>query len=304
MKAPDRTTTTPRGSALLVVLWALIILTGVIFAWAKLVEQEIQIHGYASQALEARAMAHSGVTVALHPKVKKQTPLLEGTFGPNLFYRARLISEGGKINLNWIAAGEKDPRRVTLLKQWLEQRGLNFQDREHFVDCLLDYIDADDLRRLNGAEDQGDYHPANQPLRSIDEVAAVMGSDPLVSTPGWKDQLTLDSTGPIDILAATAEVLRFIPGFSEARIQRLVQLRQGPDGIDGTADDPIFQNLQQVLTSIGFAPAEIQGLNGFVMINDPVVRIISAGQAGKVIRQVEVVARKGGSTPLILSWKE
>jgi hypothetical protein len=41
-----------------------------------------------------------------------------------------------------------------------------------------------------------------------------------------------------------------------------------------------------------------------VGMRDPVVWILAEGQAGKVIRQVEVVARKGGPNASILSWKE
>ena len=156
----------------MIVLWAILVLTVAIFAWAKIVAQDLQVHGYAGRTLEARAMAHSGVTVALHPLVTKQTPLLEASFEDGVSYKARISSEGGKLNLNWIALGENDPRRIALLKQWLTGRGLGYQEREIFTDCLLDYIDADNVHRLNGAEDEGDYHAANRPLLSIDEVAA------------------------------------------------------------------------------------------------------------------------------------
>lgn len=291
------------GSALLVVLWAVIILSAAIFAWAQYVEQSIKVRGNAALVLEARAMAHSGVAVALHPRVNKETPLLEGSLGDGLSYKARLISEGGKLNINWLATGE-DPRKLTILKTWLQERGLNYHDIDRFVDCLLDYVDPDNVKHLNGAEDEGDYHAANRPLLNVDELAAVMGSGPLLATPGWKDELTIDSSGPIDILAASPEILRLVPGFSEPRVQRLVTLRAGPDGIQGTADDPVFENLEQLLQSIGFSPQEMQLAKAVAMINDPVVRIISAGQSGKVIRQVEVVARKGTLTPLVLSWKE
>ena len=112
------------GSALLVVLWSLIVLSAAIFAYARWIQVNVQMHGYASQTTEARAMAHSGVVVALHPKVDKQSPQLEQTFAADLGFRARIISEGGKLNLNWLARGE-DPRKIVMLKQWLERRGLN-----------------------------------------------------------------------------------------------------------------------------------------------------------------------------------
>ena len=190
-----------------------------------------------------------------------------------------------------------------LFKRWLETRGLTFQERETFVDCLLDYIDADNLHRLNGVEDERDYHAANRPLTSIEEIAQVRGSAPLTKTPGWKDQLTLESSGPIDLLAASPAILRLIPGLGEARIQRLLKMRPGK-GIEGTADDPEFQNMAQLLATIGVGQAEMQQLAAIVMINDPMVRIVSEGHSGKVVRQVEVVARKSGGYPQILSWKE
>jgi type II secretory pathway component PulK len=290
------------GSALLVVLWSLIVLSAAIFAWAQWIRDGIKMHGYATSQMEARAMAHSGVTVALNPRITKTSPQLDNDLGDGLGYRVRIVSEGGKLNLNWLIGGE-EPRKVAMLKQWLERKGLNFQQRERFVDCLMDYVDQDNLHRLNGAEDEGNYHAANRPLISLDEVPAVMGSEPLVSTPGWMDELTVNSNGGIDLLAAPAEILRLLPGFSEARIQRLIQLRQGPDKIEGTRDDYPFKNASEVLASIGLSERDplIQGL---FTINDPNVRILSEGRSGNVVRQVEVVARKLGLSPQSLSWKE
>jgi len=292
-----------RGSALMLVLWALLLLTMAIFTWAHWLQEGMIAHGFASAGLEARAMSHSGVAVALHPLVTKATGLLEESFLSDVGYRVRIISEGGKLNISWLLAGE-DPQKIAMLKQWLELRGLNFEQREHFVDCLLDYVEPGDTKHINGVKDDGDYHAARRPFLSVDEVAAVPGSEPLVSTPGWKNELTIDSSGPIDVLAAPAEILRLIPGFSEPRIQRLLQLRAGPDGIDGTADDPEFQSLQQVLLSLGMSQAEMGMAGNLVSINDPVSRIISEGRSGKVVRQLEVVARKGGANPVIISWKE
>ncbi len=291
------------ASALLVVLWALLIITAAVFAWARWIREDVQMSGQANRGTEARAMAHSGVAAALHPLVSKQTGLLQEELGNALGYRARLISEGGKLNLPWLMAGE-DPRKIALFKEWLATRGLSFQEREILTDCLLDYIDPDNVHRLNGVEDEGDYHAANRPLESIDELAQVRGSGPLTRTPGWQDDLTMDSSGPIDILAAPASVLRLVPGLGEARLQRLLKLRRGPDGLDGTADDPEFQSLAQVLALLGMQQAEVQALNGLITINDPVVRILSEGHSGKVVRQVEVVARKNGGYPQILLWKE
>lgn len=292
------------GSALLVVLWALILLSVVVFAWAKWIHQELELYGEANLGLEAKALAHSGMAVALNPAVSKTTPLLQQSMGPERGYQVRMVSEGGKLNLRFLLEGE-DPRKIDMFKRWLEQRGLDFQEREIFVDCLLDYIDGDDLNRVNGVEETSTYKAPNRMIRSIEELEAVPGSEPLLRSPGWEDQLTLYSQGTIDLLSAPPEVLRLLPGFGDSRIQLLLTVRSGKDGIEGTADDMQFQNVGQVLTYLGFSKAESQGLSGLVAINDRTMHITSVGTVGKVVRQVEVVARKNpGTKAQIVSWKE
>ena len=165
------------------------------------------MHAAANRDLDAIAMAHSGIAFALHPMVTQMTPGLEETFPGGLGYRVRIVSEGGKLNIKWLLEGE-DPRKLTMLKQWLERRGLKYDEREKFVDCLLDWVDADSDYRINGVEDDGDYHAANRPLQTVDEIAQVRGAEPLLATEGWRDQLTLDSNGPIDVLSADPDTLR------------------------------------------------------------------------------------------------
>ena len=292
-----------RGSALLLVMWALILLTGAVFAWVAVVHGEIALHGEASRDVEARAMAHSGIALALHPLVSQKTPALDEDVASDLGYKVRIVSEGGRLNINWLLTGE-EPRKLVILKQWLEGRGLDFQQRETFVDCLLDYVDADDVKHLNGIEDEGDYHPANRQLTSVDEIADVAGAEPLVTQAGWKDDLTIDSQGPIDLIAAPVEILRLLPGLGESRIAAFVKFRQGKDGLDGTIDDPEFKTLRDVMAFLGLGEAQSKELGGLVTLKDPTMHIISEGRSGNAYRQVEVVARKAVGNPQILSWKE
>ena len=292
------------ASALLVVLWALIILSMAVLAWANWIYQGVQLYEDENLGLEARALAHSGMVVALNPAVSKVTPLLEQRTGTERGYSVRMVSEGGKLNLRFLLEGE-DAARIDMFKRWLEQRGLDFRERETLVDCLLDYIDPDELNRINGVEETNSYKAANRMIKTLEEIESVPGSEPLTRSPGWKDQLTMYSQGTIDLLAAPPEVLRLLPGFGDARIQLLVQVRSGKDQIEGTSDDMEFKNVGQVLTYLGFSKAESQGVSGIVSINDRTMHITSVGKVGKVIRQVEVVARKNpGSKAQIVSWKE
>jgi len=292
----------PRGSALLLVLWALILLSGAVLAYAKWIQADIILHGHSNREIEARAMAHSGLAVALHELVSERTENLDEDLAGDLGYRLRMVSEGGKLNLKFLIEGEQ-PERIVILKLWLERRGLDYKQRESFVDSLLDYVDGDDIKRLNGIEEADDYHPPNRMIEDLDEIELVANSAPLARSPGWKDDLTIFSQGPIDLSAANEDVLRLL-GLGDAYIQRFLQIRRGRDGADGTPDDFQFRNLREIQSYLGMSDAQFQRYNGLVTNKDETLRIISEGRSGNATRQVEVVVRKGPTPPTILLWKE
>ena len=298
-----RTSPNSRASVLIIVIWALILLAAAVLTWANLIHQDIQFAGRENRELEAKAMAHSGLAIALHPLVSRKTPLLEEQFSEDLGFRVKIIGEGGKLNINWLLAGE-DQRKLLLLKQWLELMGLDFQERETFVDCLLDYVDGDDVKRLNGVEDTDKYHPANRPLQSVDELTQVANAEFLTSRPGWREQLSIYSQGPIDLTAAGENILRLLPGIGEARMQRFLAYRRGKDGEDGTLDDPEFKSIKEVFSYLGISDAQGKELGGLITVKDQTMHITSTGYSAKVFRQVEVVAVKGGANPAIRYWKE
>lgn len=291
------------GSALLLVLWALVVLTAAVFTWVAMVQGDLQLHVEANRDVEARAMAHSGLAMAFHPLVTQKTPLLEEDVTPELGYKVRIVSEGGRLNINWLLRGE-EPRKLAIFKQWLEARGIEFQQREELVDCLLDYVDGDNLKHLNGLEDTDDYKPANRELTSVDEIAEVAGTQPLVAQPGWKNDLTIDSQGPIDLIAAPLEIMRLLPGLGETRIAAFIKYRQGEDALDGTLDDREFKSLKDIQSFLGLGDAQFKEIGGLVTQKDPTMHITSEGRSGNAYRQVEVVVRKAAGNPQILSWKE
>jgi hypothetical protein len=99
--------------------------------------------------------------------------------------------------------------------------------------------------------------------------------------------------------------MRVIPGIGDARARRFLEVRQGPDKIDGTADDHIFKDAAEVQSYLGMSGAQFQAIANLVTVNvDKTFDIVSVGHSGKVYRQVEVVARKLGPNPNILLWKE
>jgi general secretion pathway protein K len=293
-----------RGSALLLVLWAIIMLTAAILAWTSYVESDLEFSADRNRAVEAKAMAHSGIALGLHPLVSEKTPGLEEEVNAQLGFRVRIIGEGGKLNINTLLAGEQ-PEKLDLLARWLEGHGYTYQERETFIDCLLDWVDQDEVKHLNGAEAEEGYTPPNRgSFESVDEIEQVRGAGPLLRAKGWKEEITVYGGGMVDLSSATEAVLKLLPGLGEAQIQRFLQVRRGRDQIDGTIDDQQFKSLQEIQSYLGMSQAQFKPLSGLVVVKDQTQRIISEGRSANVIRQVEVVARKGGANPQIQYWKE
>jgi hypothetical protein len=181
---------------------------------------------------------------------------------------------------------------------------LDIATRDRVVACIQDYVDPDNNPRLNGQEDQGDYHPANRPLRSVEELMRIPGAAPLLDLPGWRQFFTLESTGPIDLMEAGEDLLRILPGMNEGALQRWVQLRAGLDQVLHTDDDPVFQSADQVRSALGMTKAQWENLAPLVTVKEPTIRIRSTGRSGKVVRQVEAVVRKGNAAPQLRAWIE
>jgi len=292
-----------RGSTLMLALWALILLSAVVFAWVKWIDRSIDAMSEANRGLEARALAHSGV--AMHPGVERQSPHLTAQFERHQSYKVTMESEGGRLNLNYLLAGG-DPQKIAIFKQYLALHGLTVQEREAFTDCLLDWVSpGGGVRRLNGVPESADYRLPHRPLQSLDEIALIAGSGPLVSRRGWRDDLTLYSSGPLDLESVSPELLALVPGIGEQRANRFVKIREEYLSRKEAQDGHPFKNLAEALSCLGVSQDQFAQLTGYLGFRDPILRITSVGESGKVARQVDAIVRKvpGGNAQILL-WSE
>jgi general secretion pathway protein K len=291
------------GAALMLSLWALFLLSVMVISWALDIDSRLALSGNANRVLAAEAMASSGADVALHPNIAPGSPNLHRQMGDRESYEVRVTGEGGRLNLNWLTAGE-DPTRVAILRRYLSLKGIELNDLDTMMDSLLDWVSPNrGLHHLNAPEETDDYHPAHAPLTSVEDLKKVFGWAEFTSRLDWDDDFTINSSGPIDLAWASRDVLRALPGMKDDLVDRFLQLRRGPDGIDGTADDVPFNNLTDVQSALGFTPQQFQQIAGLVGFKDQVFRILSVGKSGNVTRSVRMVVRKGGNIQLI-SWKE
>jgi hypothetical protein len=294
-----------RAAAILLAMWALFLLSAMVISWALDIDARLSLSSGANRALEAEAMACSGaeVALALPTTVKPGSPVLRGTFPPNQSYSALITGEGGRLNLNRLLAGE-NPMNLELLRKYLEIKGVDLNERDHMIDCLLDWIDPDNLVRLNGAEDDPGYKPTNGPLRTLDEVKRVRGWEEFTARPDWDVDFTLHTVDPkIDINSASRDVLLALPGMTEGLADRFLDLRRGPDHIEGTEDDVKF-TLGEAQIALGFRQDQFNQLSQLITDTSQVVRVVSVGKSGNATRTVRMVVFKQNNAIRLLSWKE
>jgi hypothetical protein len=244
--------------------------------------------------------------VAIHPNVNRFSSLLRAEPLPGIGYDVSTERESGRLNIKWTFEQPKGAHvnRREFFRNWL-QTVIGIEDlfvRDRLMDCLEDYVDGDNITSLNGQEDSPTYHPANRMIQDLDELKRIPGLEPLISYPGWKELLTLDSKGPLDLMEMPEEVLRLLPGFGESKVQSWLRIRAGPDQVLHTEDDFLTTDPTQLRTVLGVQGE--QPWEKLVTVNEPTQRIICRGYSGKVVRQLQVVVRKGKGAPQILSWIE
>lgn len=286
------------GAAIMLALWALFLLSALVIAWALDIKSRLAISGEGTRMLKAEAVACSGAEVALHPSTKPGSPNLNGQLDNGASYHARLTGEGGRIDLNWVAS---DPGRVEVLRRYLENKGIDLNERDLMIDALLDWVQpGGGLHRLNAPEASDDYHPAHAALTRVDELKKIAGWAEFTSVPGWDDDFTVNTMQGIDPQWASREVLLALPGVTNEMVERFLQLRRGPDQIDGTEDDVQVTDYQSAL---GLNRQQVPALQGLITPNSPVYRVVSVGTAKTTTRTVQMVFRRG-LMPQLLTWKE
>ncbi|MCG7984907.1 MAG: type II secretion system protein GspK [Candidatus Thiodiazotropha lotti] len=170
------------GVALILVLWLVALLTIIAASFSTQSKVESRLAGNAKDALQAKLLAESGFSRAVM-ELMVVSPQQRWNFNGQL-YRLQMAqgdleisirNASGLLDLNKASADQLN-RLFVLISD-------NPDERNALVDRVNDWRDADDLRRLNGAEDKDyraagyDYATAGKDLTSLEELAYVMGFD-------------------------------------------------------------------------------------------------------------------------------
>src|SRR5512134_1041789 len=137
-----------RGIALLIVLWALLLLGTLGMSFAFAMRTEAMAARNTLDGARAYYQARTGINrvIALISSTALDNVLRVPVTGgeEDASYEARIASEGGKIDINLVAE--------EMLKEILRNGGLSPEEAENVGDSILDWRDEDDAPRATGAE--------------------------------------------------------------------------------------------------------------------------------------------------------
>lgn len=223
-----------RGVALLVVLWVIVLLGVLLGAFVISARTENLTTRFLFDATRARYAAEAGLSLAIH-ELRRADPqtrwVADGRVYEGVFDDAKLeisiVDEAGKVDVN--VADE------ATLFALMRAVGIEEPRARRLVDAILDWRDADDLVRPNGAEKR-DYEaaglawgPANMGFQTTGQVQQVLGMTyalyerlaPYITVYAGQAQPSLGF--------ADAPVLETVPGVTPDIAAQLVAQRRALD---------------------------------------------------------------------------
>ncbi len=252
-----RILTRPRGVALLMVIWVLMLLSVIVTEFCYTMRTRVNITRNLKDSTRAYYVAVAGVNEAIAAVIKEQMGpgrnrgadaaadeesvawRMNREMPPVPFgggsYKVSIRNESGRIDIN--RAGSE------LWKAILKGFGLDAQERNVIVDSIMDWRDANDLHRPNGAED--DYYQSLDPpynckdgdFDTVDELLLVRGVTPELFHNGLAQLATVlpdaktedHDFDRININAAPEAMLKRLPGMSPELVEAVQEFRREAD---------------------------------------------------------------------------
>ncbi|MCB1773541.1 MAG: general secretion pathway protein GspK [Gammaproteobacteria bacterium] len=281
-----------RGFALLLVIWALVLLLSLATGFGYAVRHELRFGSDLSDSVKAEAASLAALHQAIlalgttDDETRWQPDSAARVFTwPQGTVTVKVISENGRIDINGAP--------VELLRGLFEQL-LPDHDAAALADAVLDWRDRDDNPQPFGAEESEylaagyAYAPMNQPFGSTSELSQVFGFD-RETTEIVQPYLTVYSRRPrINAYSADLVTLAAVPGITLAMAEAFVADREaaaaneekpdfsilgnGKRYVDTTSSSNLFAiDMTTTITNGGKLRRQVvvalQGRNGFLVLD-------------------------------------
>ena len=221
-----------RGIALVAVLWLTVLITVIASSFAYSMRGEALAARNAMSLAQTRAVADGAVERMAFElsRPRNLSDVWRADGQPHVWHEgdiavtATAFDETARIDLN-VAA---DP----LLKGLLQNvGGLDAETAQQVLEAILDWRDADELRRPNGAE-AADYRaaglkqvPANAPFESVGELRRVLGITAPLMAKLAAGLTTYSRQRGINPATASRDVLLAVPGVTPEQVDTFIAAR-------------------------------------------------------------------------------
>lgn len=233
----------------------------------------------------------------------------------------KMIDLDRYANINTASAAE--------LQQALTLMGVDADDMAIIVDSIQDWVQPGDNPRIAGAKNDyyqnlpTPYNCKEAPIDDISELLLVRGicdhpeifwggsstnqtgyafqhklglgnspGQPVDYPFGLKDLFTPFSAGRININTADANVLQLLPNVDANMAAAIIQLRAGPDGVEGTDDDGL-KNVNE-LTMAGINSSVVAGLNRYATVRSSVFEATITAKIGNDQKVFKAILLRNG----------
>jgi len=299
-----------QGSALLLVLFTIILLTGLITATVGFVKNDVDEYGALNKEFRARQLAESGLAFGIHPRVQNEDrSLLEQQTPDGGRFRVTISSESTKLNINSLLQAGRDDLLENLFAHW----GVAPKDAAAAVEGLRNYL-SNPMRTQPAPQSANATQPAlqgsnvtqfGQQFAAVEEMSLAPEFGPIMEKqPDWSNFFTIWGDGRIDVNLADADTIELITGVSPATADQFVKYRWGPDGKPFTLDDRVYNSMDEVRAALGMNPEQFQLVEGILSLSSMVYRIESTGIIAGYEKTIVVVATRNTLPVRYLSWQE
>jgi type II secretory pathway component PulK len=236
-------------------------------------------------------------------------------------FSVKITDTERKFNINNAVNNE------ALMTQSMILIGVDASEIPTIIASIQDWIDIDDETHVNGAESEyyqtldPPYFAKNGPIDDLSELLFVKGvtpeiywgpnstnhpatifqahqmdtrsgvqANPPMISAGLVDIFTPVSSGSVNINTASATTLRMI-GMDEATANRLINLRAGPDGVDGTEDDVPFSSPGEIINA-GLPPQLAQQFMSLLVVRSSTFEVEVDVEVGLSKRKYYALLRR------------
>ena len=318
---------TRSASALLLVLFTLLLISGLVLSALTFLESGVEDYGALNHQFRARQLARSGLAFGLNPQITNQdTPLLNQKFKPSGEFHVVISSESTKLNVNSLLSEGRDDILQTLFLQWnvpldavnevinglkkwtngnqeIQPVGSNVPQAAPAQQAGVQTGQLPGVQNGNGQQQQGIQ--LVRPFMAVSEMAEVSGFNAVIEAkPNWADYFTVWSDGTIDVNLADPSMISLVTGVTPATATQFVKHIWGPDGIPFTSDDQPYQNWNDVMLQLGMSSQQFQIVQNLLSLTSTVDRVDSTGTVGKYSTTISAVAKRSSVPVAYLLWQE